>query len=1151
VISKPKIVLDARDYREIYTQLVARHTSYVPEWQAPDKSAGAALGMVAARFIGTILQRLNQAPDKNKLAFLDTLGLGLVPAQAARTPVVFELQPGAASGIAPIATAVAASPSGASGQIVFETESAVTVMAGKLAQIFSLWPGRDEYIDHTADFFAGQPIVLFDRNGLTTAPHHIYLSHHTLLALAGNVNLGVEFELSHAATDQLHIDWEYWDGKVWRGFLSTTPSCLDKSTPMLDSTEGLTGSGTVLLKADCATAQQIAVNGIQGFWLRGRLTDPLPPDPGKTLPEVDGIRLTSTVNQTLRPTLAFSPPQSAPQVFGVAVPPPPTQAFLGGAVMNEAGQPIQGAVVTISKPLSKLVDDPAFGRLPSDPTTADGRYTIPIGVPGGVAYRYTVNYAGLEISAIPTVAPTVAQPRINLTVTIVGLQPDQAFADGTKLDLSKPFYPIGVLPHPGSVFYISNAELLSKPLAKGRLYVSRTHSPQDEAAVSQTAPGTPTPPTTLPHLGFWEYWNGRMWAPLPVSSNLSGSQVDLDVTEVLDFTVPVDLEATKVNDVEALWVRFRLASGSYGYTQDVTWQAATSSPNNKFTYVVTKPPVVASVQLGYTWQYGPFHPEQVLAYNDFQYEDQTSAALWPGATFAPFKRMSDVTPALYLGFDQPPPAGDIGVYFDILEQAGDTQGPALQWEYWNGAQWRSLAVVDETAFLRIPGIVSFLAEPDSAALARFGKPLNWVRARLKEDGPPGSPEIDGIFPNAVWASQLRTLKDSALGNSIGTPNQAFLITQVPVIDGESIEVRELAGPRANVEWRILALELFNGDTSVLEDLENQLGQEGSQTDIVEGDLRLVRDRKKRVTEAWVHWRSRPWLYFSGPDDRDYAIDRALGRVLFGDGVTGRIPPAGAAILVKQMRSGGGAAGNVAENTVTQLMGVVSGIQSVFNARAAEGGSDGETLAASIERAPRTVRHRGRAISPADFETMAKEASAAVAVAHAVPTCDSSGRPRAGWVTLIVIPHSQEDRPYPSFGLRDEVKKYIAARAAAGLAASGQIYVTGPEYFPVDIAATLAPVVPAEAGLVEQRAHDALAEFFHPLFGGPGGTGWDLGRSVFLSDVAAVLEGVAGVDFVEELSLMLNGAPQGDRIRVPAHSIVVGGTFTLKLTVASR
>jgi predicted phage baseplate assembly protein len=252
-----------------------------------------------------------------------------------------------------------------------------------------------------------------------------------------------------------------------------------------------------------------------------------------------------------------------------------------------------------------------------------------------------------------------------------------------------------------------------------------------------------------------------------------------------------------------------------------------------------------------------------------------------------------------------------------------------------------------------------------------------------------------------------------------------------------------------------------------------------------------------------------------------------------------------------MQSGGGAAGNVAKNTVTQLQGVVAGVQAVFNARAAEGGSDGETLTEATDRAPHTLRHRGRAISTDDYETMAKEASAAVAVAHALPTRDPAGRPRPGWVTLVIIPHSNEERPYPSFGLREEVQKYIAGRAPAGLAVSGQIYVTGPTYFAVDVAATIAPLVESEAGNAEQAALAALEVFFDPLTGGPTGTGWDLGRPVYLSDVASILEGVAGVDFVEELSLILNGAPQGDRVLVPDGSIAAGGNFTLKLTVAAR
>ena len=47
--------------------------------------------------------------------------------------------------------------------------------------------------------------------------------------------------------------------------------------------------------------------------------------------------------------------------------------------------------------------------------------------------------------------------------------------------------------------------------------------------------------------------------------------MDLDVTEVVDLTVPIDILPVKVNDDEARWVRVRIESGSYGFAEEVTW----------------------------------------------------------------------------------------------------------------------------------------------------------------------------------------------------------------------------------------------------------------------------------------------------------------------------------------------------------------------------------------------------------------------------------------------------------------------------------------------------------------------------------------------------------------------------------------------------
>jgi hypothetical protein len=52
--------------------------------------------------------------------------------------------------------------------------------------------------------------------------------------------------------------------------------------------------------------------------------------------------------------------------------------------------------------------------------------------------------------------------------------------------------------------------------------------------------------------------------------------------------------------------------------------------------------------------------------------------------------------------------------------------------------------------------------------------------------------------------------------------------------------------------------------------------------------------------------------------------------------------------------------------------------------------------------------------------------------------------------------------------------------------------------------------------------DALDRFFHPLAGGPEGTGWPFGRDVYRSEVLQVIDEVPGVANV--LALELVGDP---------------------------
>jgi uncharacterized phage protein gp47/JayE len=443
-------------------------------------------------------------------------------------------------------------------------------------------------------------------------------------------------------------------------------------------------------------------------------------------------------------------------------------------------------------------------------------------------------------------------------------------------------------------------------------------------------------------------------------------------------------------------------------------------------------------------------------------------------------------------------------------------------------------------------MASLVGPADSAPLARFGSELYWLRARLNEDAPPPEAVARGVYLNAVWASQRQTVVEEVVGVSTGLADQSFRVRQPPILDDEWIEVRERTGLRANVEWRMVALEVLAGNRRTLLDLERRLGAEGPETDVVLGPLRLRQDRRKQVAEVWVRWTPQPQFLGSAPGDRHYVPDRPPGLLRFGDGVQGMIPPLDAEIRARQYRSGGGAAGNVVAGAIKQLLAGVAGVESVVNPVAAERGADAETLQAFSLRAPATLRRRGRGIAAADYEAMAFEASPAVAVAHVLPTRDFQNRVRPGWVTVVIIPRSDEPRPWPSPGLREQVRRYMEARIGADVAALHQVFVTGPDYLPIDVNAVIAPVDVTQSGAVERRARQVVAQFLHPLRGGPGNAGWPAGRDVCHSDLAAALEATDGLDYVQELTLLVAGEPRGESVAVPAGKVVVAGEIHINV-----
>jgi hypothetical protein len=279
---------------------------------------------------------------------------------------------------------------------------------------------------------------------------------------------------------------------------------------------------------------------------------------------------------------------------------------------------------------------------------------------------------------------------------------------------------------------------------------------------------------------------------------------------------------------------------------------------------------------------------------------------------------------------------------------------------------------------------------------------------------------------------------------------------------------------------------------------------------------------------------------SGPDDRHYVLNRGTGEALFGDGLHGKVPGAGANnVKVSPYRYGGGTRGNVGAGTITQLRSSHVYIDSVTNPEAAVGGGDEETVEDAIARGPtEQLKTRNRAVAAEDFETLTLESSTGLARAKTLPLYDPAHpeEETPGVVSVIAMPKGGGPL---SQALRDAIRAHLDERRLV----TTRIYVIDPDYVSVDVEAMVSKTAEAEPEELAAKVEATLVEFLHPEYGGDPeraaayveavrsgtpagerGPGWPFGRSVYLSELYELIERVRGVDHVEGIAAPAGPVP---------------------------
>jgi hypothetical protein len=698
-----------------------------------------------------------------------------------------------------------------------------------------------------------------------------------------------------------------------------------------------------------------------------------------------------------------------------------------------------------------------------------------------------------------TALPVLQAIRGRVSAHHSGLSLDAATSDGFRLDTSKDFLPFGAQPGLASTFLLACDEAFSRPGTTISLNLVFTQPGQTAGNPQLT----------------WEYSASSGWHPMAglTDATKNFTQNVPSQQPAIAFIHPPDWAKTTIDGDAHYWLRGRISGGGYGGPATYVISDGTVTPQNQ-----PVPPIVKTISVAYHYQTGPFVPDHCLTLNGFSYQDVTDACRWGRQPFQPFQSLDERLPAIHLGLDRPLPVALVSFYATIPTRGEADPAPALPtltWEYLATGGWSQLEVLDETAGFQRSGMLQFIGPSDAATAPGPSGPLYWVRALFRDGVAPEPLPIDALYRNAVWATQRQSVRGEVLGRSDGSAYLGLSLQHPPVLEGQRIEVQEWHG--ASREWE----SLFPGVTPAA--------------------IRPERDARGQVTAVWITWEERPHLLSSRPHERHYVVERTQGLVQFGDGTAGMIPPPGSAVIATY-DYGGGPAGNVPVGAISSIHSPVPFVQSVTNPVPAAGGAGAEALARAQARGPRQLRSRGRALAAADYECLALEASSEVALVRCLPATGPAGRPQPGWVTLAVVPWSDQPQPQPSQELLRAVQEHLSACAPAAVGA--QIRVVAPTYQPVSVVAEVV-TDPSQAAQVETDLRAALDAFLNPLTGGPRGTGWSFGEPVYLSQVAAVVRATPGVDFARHLELVVDGLVAGDLAGLTPDSLPAAGTHVIK------
>jgi len=381
----------------------------------------------------------------------------------------------------------------------------------------------------------------------------------------------------------------------------------------------------------------------------------------------------------------------------------------------------------------------------------------------------------------------------------------------------------------------------------------------------------------------------------------------------------------------------------------------------------------------------------------------------------------------------------------------------------------------------------------------------WFRFRVVSISTPTTPVFNSISIDQGTqyilfdVTQGRTVGPEIIGSSDGSAAQEFRMPDVPYLDEtETIEVDE-GGAGTFIEWSYVDSFLASTPSS-------------------RHYIRQVSDNKEGV-------------------------------IIFGDGVNGKIPPAGTDNIQATYRVGGDEVGNVGAEQITSNADGVPGLSAVTNPRSAIGwrineGGDFLDLRRVKRAGPAKLRAKGTGSNSSDIEYLAinnfTDSSGIKAVSRAVAVEEGFG---VKTVKLLVVGINGEvltDSQLVDLKEYFNGNRNITPPTTGVISLNQQVFPVNYEPIQISISVTVA----WDRGS-EEQVKNALLGLLRPFAIEPDGVTytWDFGGQVSYSRVHSVVHEVSS-EIKDVRNLNINGLEQSYQLSANELPVTTASDITV-------